>query len=65
MWIAFVAAVGGIGFDNVAVSGFQDIAFVDLAGSTIIGDSAENNGIFAVLGIDGAEQSQMKVISTT
>lgn len=59
---AFVAAVGGIGFEDVAVSGFeffQDAAFVDYAGTTVVGECAEKNGVFAVLGIEGAELGEV------
>lgn len=37
---AFVAAVGGVGLEDVAVAGFQlfeDAGFVDYAGAAIIG----------------------------
>ena len=41
--LAFVSAVGGVGFEDVAVSGFQlfkDTAFVHHSGSTVIGETA-------------------------
>ena len=49
---AFVAAVGGVGFEDVAVAGFQffqDTAFVDYTGAAVIGEYAEENRIFAVV----------------
>ena len=58
MEFAFVAAVGGVGFEDVAVSGFQffqDAAFVDHSGTAVIGECAEKNGIFTVLGIECTE----------
>ena len=58
MKLAFVAAVGGVGFEDVAVSGFQffqDAAFVDHAGAAVVGECAEKNGVFAVLGVESAE----------
>ena len=58
MPFAFVAAVGGVGFEDVAVSGFQffqDAAFVDHAGAAVVGECAEKNGVFAVLGVESAE----------
>ena len=41
--LAFVAAVGGVGFEDIAVSGFQlfqDTALVYHTGSTVIGETA-------------------------
>ena len=54
MSFAFVAAVGGVGFEDVAVAGFrffQDTAFVDYTGAAVVGECAEKNGVFAVLGV--------------
>ena len=62
MKLAFVAAVGGVGFEDVAVSGFQffqDAAFVDHAGAAVVGECAEKNGVFAVLGVEGAELTEV------
>lgn len=58
MFLAFVAAMGGVGLEDVAVAGFQlfqDGGFVDDAGTAVVGECAENNGIFAISGIHGAE----------
>ena len=58
MPFAFVAAVGGVGFEDVAVSGFQffqDTAFVYDTGAAVVSECAEKNGVFAVLGVEGAE----------
>ena len=58
MSLAFVAAVGGVGFEDVAVAGFQffkDTAFVDHTGAAVVGECAEKDGVLAVLGIEGAE----------
>lgn len=38
--LAFVTAVGGVGFEDVAVSGFQlfqDATFVDNSGAAVVG----------------------------
>lgn len=46
MSFAFVAAVGGVGFEDVAVAGFQffqDTAFVDDAGATVVGECAKKD----------------------
>ena len=45
MSFAFVAAVGGVGFEDVAVAGFQffqDTAFVDYTGAAVVGECAES-----------------------
>lgn len=37
--LAFIAAVGGVGFEDIAVAGFQlfqDTAFVDYTGTAVI-----------------------------
>ena len=39
---AFIAAVGGVGFEDVAVAGFeflQDAAFVDDTGAAVVGEA--------------------------
>lgn len=62
MSFAFVAAVGGVGFEDVAVAGFQffqDAAFVDYAGAAVVGECAEKDGILAVLGVEGAELGEV------
>lgn len=58
MLLAFVAAVGNVGLEDVAVAGFQFLqygGFVDDAGATIIGECAEKNRVLAISGIHGAE----------
>ena len=62
MPFAFVAAVGGIGLEDVAVAGFelfQDGGFVDDTGATVVGECAEKNGILAVFRIHGTELSEV------
>lgn len=62
MFLAFVAAVGNIGFEDVAVAGFelfQDGGFVDDAGAAVVGECAEKDGILAVFGIHGAELGEV------
>ena len=55
MFLAFVAAMGGIGLEDVAVADFevlQDSGFVDDAGTAVVGECAEKNGVFAVSGVN-------------
>ena len=62
MFLAFVAAVGNVGLEYVAVAGFQlfqDSGFVDDAGTTVVGECAEKNGVLAILGIHGAELGEV------
>lgn len=62
MWFAFVTAVGSVGFEDVAVAAFQlfqDGGLVDYTGTAVVGECAEKNGIFTVLGIEGAELSEV------
>ena len=62
MSFAFVAAVGSVGFEDVAVAGFQlfqNAAFVDHTGTAVVGECAKKNGVFAVLGIEGAELGEV------
>lgn len=43
MEFAFIAAVGGIGFEDVAVAGFeflQDSAFVYDSGAAVVGEAS-------------------------
>lgn len=50
MLLAFVAAMGNIGLEDVAVAGFQlfqDGGFVDDAGTAVVGECAEKNGVLA------------------
>ena len=54
MPLAFVAAMGGIGFEDVAVAVFQlfqDGGLVDYTGPAVVGECAEKNGVFAILGV--------------
>ena len=42
MELSFVAAMGGVGFEDVAVAGFeflQDAAFVDDTGAAVVGEA--------------------------
>ena len=62
MFLAFVAAMGNVGFEDVAVAGLkflQDGGFVDDAGTTVIGECAKKNGVLAVSGIHGAELGEV------
>lgn len=62
MFLAFVAAMGNVGFEDVAVAGFeflQDGGFVDDAGTAVIGKCAEKNGVLAIFGIHGAELGEV------
>lgn len=62
MFLAFVAAMGNVGLENVAVAGFdffQNGRFVDDAGTAVVGECAEKNGVFAILGIHGTELGEV------
>lgn len=62
MEFAFVAAMGSIGLEDVAVAGsqfFEYAGLVDDAGATVIGKCAEKDGILAVFGIHGAEFAEI------
>jgi len=62
VFLAFVAAVGNVGLEDVAVAGFeffQDGGFVDDTGATVVGECAEKNGVLAVFGIHGAELGEV------
>lgn len=62
MFLAFVAAMGNVGFEDVAVAGFeflQDGGFVDDAGAAVVCECAEKNGVLAVSGIHGAELGEV------
>ena len=62
MPFAFIAAVGGVGLEDIAVASlqlFQYGGFVDYSGPTVIGECAEKNGILAVLGVESAELSEV------
>lgn len=42
MELTFITAVGGVGFEDVAVTGFelfQDSAFVDDTGAAVVGEA--------------------------
>ena len=55
---ALVATVGGVGLEDVAVATlqlFQDGGFVDNTGTAVVGECAEKNGVFTVLGVECAE----------
>lgn len=62
MPFAFIAAVGGVGLEDVAVATlqlFQDGGLVDYTGTAVVGECAEKNGILAVLGVESAELSEV------
>lgn len=62
MEFTFVATMGGVGLEDVAVAGFQlfeDAGFVDDTGAAVVGECAEKNGVFAVLGVEGAELGEV------
>lgn len=62
MFLTFVAAVRNVGLEDVAVTGFeffQNGAFVDDAGTAVVGECAEKNGVLAILGIHGAELGEV------
>ena len=58
MSFAFVVAVGGVGFEDVAVAGFEeteDAGFVDYSGTAVVCEGGEEVFVFAVLLVQGAE----------
>lgn len=60
MSFAFVTAVGGVGFEDVAVAGFEeaeDAGFVDYSGTTVVCEGGEEVFVFAVFLVEGAEFS--------
>lgn len=62
MKFAFIAAVGGVGLEDVAVAGFQFFEYaglVDDTGAAVVGKCAEKDGILAVFGIHGAELAEI------
>ena len=62
MEFAFVAAMGGVGLEDVAVAGsqfFEDAGLVDDTGATVVGKCAEKDGILAVFGIHGTEFAEV------
>lgn len=59
---SFVAAVGGVGLEDVSVTGFQlfqNCGFLDYARTTVIGEASEKKAVLAVLGVEGAEFAQV------
>lgn len=62
MPFTFVAAMGNVGIEDVAVAGFelfQDGAFVDYAGTAVVSECAEKDGVLAIFGIHGAELGEV------
>ena len=58
MELASVVAVGGVGFEDVAVAGFEeaeDAGFVDYTGAAVVSEGGEEVFVFAVLLVYGAE----------
>ena len=62
MLLAFVAAMGNVGLEDVAVANFQflqDGGFVDDTGAAVVSECAEKNGVLAVFGVHGTELSEV------
>ena len=58
MSLVFVVAVGGVGFEDVAVAGFEeaeDAGFVDYTGTTVVCEGSEEIFVFAVFLVQCAE----------
>ena len=56
--LAFVSAVGGVGFEDVTVSGFQffqNAGLVNHSRTAVISECAEKNSIFAVIFVERNE----------
>ena len=52
MFFAFIVTMGGVGFEDVAVAGFEeaeDAGFVDYTGATVVRECGEEVFVFAVL----------------
>lgn len=62
MEFASIVAVGGVGGADVAVARFeeaQEAAFVDDAGTAVVGQGSEEDAVASVLGIEGAELAEV------
>ena len=57
MFLTLVAAIGNIRLEDVAVARFE--FFHDYAGTAVVGECAEKNGIFAVFGVHSAELGEV------
>ena len=58
MFLAFVMAMGGVGFEDVAVAGFEeaeDAGFVDYTGATVVCEGSEEIFVFAIFLVQGTE----------
>lgn len=58
MPFATVVAVGSVGVEDVAVTGFEeaeDAGFVDYTGATVVCEGGEEVFVFAVFLVEGAE----------
>ena len=58
MPFAFVATMGGVGFEDVSVAGFQffdNCGFIYRSGADIISQCAEENGVLSIFRVHGAE----------
>lgn len=56
--LAFVVAVGGVGFDDVAVAGFEHFIDAGLVYGTradVVGQCSEEDAILAQVTVEGAE----------
>ena len=54
MPFAFIVAMGGVGFENITVAGFeeaQDAGFVDYTGTEVVGEGGGEIFVFSVLTI--------------
>lgn len=62
MSFAFVAAVGGVGFEDVAVTAFELFVgggFVDYSGTAVVGEGGEEDAVAAHVAVEGAELAEV------
>ena len=59
--LATVAAVGGVGFVDIAVAAFELAVgggFVDYAGAAVVGEGGEEDAVAAHVAVEGAELAE-------
>lgn len=62
MSFPLIVAVGGVGFEDVAVAGFEeaeDTGFVDYTGTAVVCEGGEEVFVFAVFLIHRAEYAEV------
>lgn len=62
MEFTFVVTMGGVHLIYIAVAGFQKTDYaglVDCAGADVVGQRSEKDTVFPILGVEGAELSEV------